>query len=257
MHLTEIQQHPMTMSSREIADLTGKRHDHVLQDIRNMVVALFEGSPEKAGSYLDSIKRQYLHPQNGQQYPEYRIPKRECLILVSGYSITLRAKIIDRWQELEAQVPAPVPSIHAGHFDPDAARLVFMRDTGLITADDARAAALKLIGLSDEESSVKRFRQSHFCEEAVDVVAPYDDTFVSGQTLAHHAGLTPSQLENIMIRRGVFEENGIRLASGSTRKVLSKIGRKIGVQRYGRAAKWRLKAALAFLGKQMPADRLH
>ncbi|WP_208438215.1 Rha family transcriptional regulator [Bartonella taylorii] len=89
-----------TMSSREIAELCGKQHAHIMRDIRQMLGELYpEGGQSKFGStYLDKQGK----PQNC-----YNLPKRECLILVSGYSMTLRARIIDRWQELEKQAVTP------------------------------------------------------------------------------------------------------------------------------------------------------
>ncbi|OPB31406.1 phage regulatory protein/antirepressor Ant [Bartonella sp. AR 15-3] len=94
-----------TMSSREIADLCKKQHTHIMRDIRKMLGELYSESTESkfglsefTGLYKDST---------GRSLPCYNLPKRECLILVSGYSTALRAKIIDRWQELEKQVATP------------------------------------------------------------------------------------------------------------------------------------------------------
>ncbi|WP_375612357.1 Rha family transcriptional regulator [Bartonella sp. AA9NXGY] len=87
-----------TMSSREIAELCGKEHRNVMRDIRQILTELKIELSEFAGFYRDSI---------GRTLPCYNLPKRECLILVSGYSTALRAKIIDRWQELERQVTTP------------------------------------------------------------------------------------------------------------------------------------------------------
>lgn len=83
-----------TMSSREIAELTGKRHDHIMADIRKMLNDLGQTSPEFSGDLPDAY---------GRRQPIFNLPKRETLILVSGYNVGMRAKIIDRWQELEAQ----------------------------------------------------------------------------------------------------------------------------------------------------------
>lgn len=86
----------LSMTSREVADLTGKQHGHVMRDIRAMLVELHgEGGVSSFGDTQPN-------PQNGQPYPVYRLPKRECLVLVAGYSATMRARIIDRWLELEA-----------------------------------------------------------------------------------------------------------------------------------------------------------
>lgn len=95
----------VTMSSREIAELTGKEHRNVMRDIRAMLVEL-----HGAGGVL-SFEHTYLSEQNGQTYPEYRLPRREVEILLTGYSIPLRAKVIDRLHELEQGVTCHVPQI--------------------------------------------------------------------------------------------------------------------------------------------------
>ncbi len=87
------------MSSREIAELTGKRHDHMMRDIRAMLVDLNSegGVPSFGGTHTND--------QNGQSYPIFRLPKRETLIIVSGYSAELRAQIIDRRRNLRPRPP--------------------------------------------------------------------------------------------------------------------------------------------------------
>ena len=92
-----------TMTSREIAELTGKEHKNVLADIRAMLSEL-GGTPAEFSADLPDAY--------GRMQPAFRLPKRECLILVSGYSVAMRARIIDRWQELEAGA-APVQLSHS------------------------------------------------------------------------------------------------------------------------------------------------
>ncbi|MCK3657249.1 antirepressor [Pasteurellaceae bacterium Pebbles2] len=88
----------VTMSSREIAELCEKQHAHVLRDIRNMLNELYPNldSLDLKGIF---VKKDLLTGLTD----EICLPKRETMILVSGYRIDLRAKIIDRLEELESQ----------------------------------------------------------------------------------------------------------------------------------------------------------
>lgn len=81
-----------TMSSREIAELCGRSHDNVRRDIQNMGRSLSLTFEEKR-----------MASSGGRPSIVYLLDKRETLILVSGYNIQMRARIIDRWQELEAE----------------------------------------------------------------------------------------------------------------------------------------------------------
>lgn len=93
---------PKTMGSREIAELCEKQHSHVIRDIKKMLNELHPN--------MDGIENKgiiVLYRDNGQ-IEEVSLPKRECLILVSGYNLKLRSKIIDRWQELEAKQNDPM-----------------------------------------------------------------------------------------------------------------------------------------------------
>lgn len=87
-----------TMSSREIAELTGKRHDHVLRDIDNLNENYQKlGLPRSGEGY-------YTHPNTGgQKHREYLLTKIQTLDLMTGYNIELRIKVNRRWEELEKQ----------------------------------------------------------------------------------------------------------------------------------------------------------
>lgn len=86
-----------TMSSREIAELTGSSHDNVLKTIRGLI-----GKGVVSGNDTP-----YVHPQNGQTYMEFRLDFRNTMVVASGYSAELRARIIDRWVELETGAARP------------------------------------------------------------------------------------------------------------------------------------------------------
>ncbi|EFB3602583.1 TPA: Rha family transcriptional regulator [Escherichia coli] len=87
----------VSMTSVEIAELTGKRHDHVLRDIRNMVEEL--NGPNSGG-----VGEEVYKDAKGESRTMYRLDRKHTFILVAGYSVHLRAKCYDHIQTLERRV---------------------------------------------------------------------------------------------------------------------------------------------------------
>jgi len=103
MNALTLTQTKLTITSREIADLTGKQHKHVMRDIRTLLDAL-SISPD-----LDSCAKSTTYDgKDGRQYEQYELDKDTCLTLLLGYDPAARMKVVKRWQELEAQAQQPV-----------------------------------------------------------------------------------------------------------------------------------------------------
>jgi phage antirepressor YoqD-like protein len=90
---------PATMTSREIAELTGKEHKNVCRDIRNMLDAL-----EKDRLSFEHI----FQDAYGRDQQGFRLDRELTLTLVSGYDIPLRHRVVIRLAELEARPAQPL-----------------------------------------------------------------------------------------------------------------------------------------------------
>lgn len=93
-------QSAVTMSSREIAELTGKQHAHVIRDIRAMLDAL------KDDPVLDHVSEE----KDGRGYTAcFHLDRELTETLLTGYSIPLRRRVIARLHELERQHAPRLP----------------------------------------------------------------------------------------------------------------------------------------------------
>lgn len=95
----------LTMTSREIAELTGKRHFDVMRDIERMY--------EQLGEDVKGCAQKFVHPQNGQEYSEYALDREHTECLVTGYNAMLRMKVIKRLRELESSNNLPTDYLSA------------------------------------------------------------------------------------------------------------------------------------------------
>ena len=103
MNLPILQSEVKTMSSREIADLCGARHNDVIATIERLF---------SKGLLRESRKtlREYISPNGGRPTMVYDLTKTDTMKIVSSYSDEVRSRIIDRWQELESSQSLTLPN---------------------------------------------------------------------------------------------------------------------------------------------------
>jgi phage antirepressor YoqD-like protein len=88
-----------TMSSLEIARLTGKPHNDVLKAIRAM-----EPAWEKVNG--GKFSRVEYKDAKGEMRPAFELTKTECLYVATKFNDEARAKLVIRWEELERKARA-------------------------------------------------------------------------------------------------------------------------------------------------------
>ncbi|MCJ2373743.1 Rha family transcriptional regulator [Pseudomonas sp. RGM 3321] len=88
-----------TMSSQEIADLVGSRHDKVKQSIERLV---------ERGTISQPPVGDGPRSANGVVVQEYHVCKRDSFIVVAQLSPEFTAALVDRWQELEEMAARPM-----------------------------------------------------------------------------------------------------------------------------------------------------
>ncbi|QNU44375.1 phage antirepressor KilAC domain-containing protein [Mixta calida] len=96
-----VNDHPLVMTSIEIAELVEKRHDNVKRTIESLIERGTIASPQ--------IEEK---PTAGRPVSVYVFEgeqgKRDSIIVVAQLSPEFTARLVDRWQELETQFSQPV-----------------------------------------------------------------------------------------------------------------------------------------------------
>lgn len=91
---------PVTMmTTREVAGLVQKQHGNIKISAERL---------SEKGIIGTLAVQEFTH--NGNTYTEYLLNKRDSLVLVAQNCPEFTAKLVDRWQELEAAVAQPAPT---------------------------------------------------------------------------------------------------------------------------------------------------
>ena len=105
------------ITSREIANITGKPHKDVLKAIRTMEPAW----EKECGRKFSLTSEMIQMPQGGvRMIPVFSLTKTECLFVATKFNDEARARLVLRWEQLEfeqaiddhlSHVPQPQPQL--------------------------------------------------------------------------------------------------------------------------------------------------
>lgn len=199
----------ITMSSREIAELTNKRHADVLRDIDKML------------QEIELDQNEFLRFDNtgakGKEIRYYNLPKRECLILVSGYSVKLRAAIVDRWQELEAGAVQRIPA------DPDTVRerrAILGLKAAIEILNPAAESKIKMIG--------DCFDRMGLDSGYLPVYAEQQGTTASLTDILEGSGISARKAYPALQKAGIVEQKTRKSTNGQSKKFWTVTNEKYG-----------------------------
>lgn len=89
-----------TITSMEIAEITGKNHFDVLKAIRKMEPAWEEVQKSK---FALLYREATVNNGAKHRYPYYSLNKTECLFVATKFNDVARAKLVTRWEQLEKE----------------------------------------------------------------------------------------------------------------------------------------------------------
>lgn len=174
------------ITSLQVAEITGRLHSNVMRDIRNLLKQL----DNQRQFVFELSYREQQQPNGGvKRVPYYRLTKKDCLLLASGYNAKLRAKIIDRWEVLEMEKRS------GGFAVPQS-----FSEALQLAADQAKQIELLEMSNSRQEQTIK---------EQAPKVEYYDTTLQSVNTMtttqiAKELGMAAHKLNKLLKQAGVI-----------------------------------------------------
>ena len=105
----------LTLDSREVAELVGKRHDHLMRDIERYSQYISKSNNPKVGAVENFFLKSTYVDAKGQTRPNYRITKKGCEFiahkLTGEKGALFTAAYINRFHEMEQSIKTGNKSI--------------------------------------------------------------------------------------------------------------------------------------------------